>query len=130
MVAALEPGRQRSTYCSWWLIAGTRAGIARLALRRQSAARQPVQGAAYPELGAEQFALGISTYYTWMARFFYVVVTTEEQLGAVLRVLLDFLAEGLGLFDFADLKAMLHHVGTCALHRRAFATNDQVESAA
>ncbi len=88
-----------------------------------------VQGAAYPELGAEQFALGISTYYTWMARFFDVVVTTEEQPGAVLRALLDFLAEGLVCSDFADLKAMLHHAGTCALHRRAFATNDQVESA-
>ncbi len=88
-----------------------------------------VQGAAYAELGAEQFALGITTYYTWMARFFDVVVTTEEQPFTALRALLDFLAEGLVCSEFADLKAILHQTGTCTLHRRAFAANDRVEGA-
>ncbi|MBP9154902.1 MAG: hypothetical protein KBF48_08150 [Xanthomonadales bacterium] len=88
-----------------------------------------VHAVAYPELGAEQFALGISSFYTWMVRFFDVVVATEEHPRTVLRALLDFLAEGLVCSDFADLKATLRQAGTCSLHRRAFATNDQVESA-
>ena len=86
-----------------------------------------VHGVAYPELGAEQFVHGITTYYTWMVRFFDVVIATEEQPGTVLRALLDYLSRGYICTDSADLIFTLRQVGPCAVHRRAFATDATVD---
>jgi len=85
-----------------------------------------VHGVAYPELGAEQFVHGITTYYTWMVRFFDVVVATEEQPSTVLRALLDFLSRGLSGTDFADLYFVLHQAGPCTFDRRTFAADATV----
>jgi hypothetical protein len=86
-----------------------------------------VHGVAYPELGAEQFAQGTTTYWTWMVRFFDVVITTVEQPGTVLRALLEYLSRGLVGTDFADLNAVLNRAGTCAVHRRTFAADTPID---
>ena len=101
----------------WYRATATLCREARLAV---------VHGVAYSELGAEQFAHGITTYYTWMIRFFDVVITTIEQPGTVLRALLDFLSRGLLGTDFADLYFVLHQAGPCTFDRRTFAADATV----
>lgn len=74
-----------------------------------------VCGIAWPALDVRQFAYGLPLFYNWMSRYFDCVLVDGSTPMQVLRLLLDFLDDGMIGRDFADLMAILSGAGHCSL---------------